>query len=198
MRMMPEEKKKSFHQKMLRRRITTMLRPSYTSVLADVKLLAKRSNDSSHTNEDCFDIRGNNESISPELRAEQLLLLALHPQSPNLPLPPVPDQSAPNQSSWAEPGWQLMIDDPDFGRSSSYSSILPVHTEGHLTQKFLSSCCSSGRQAASLIKPRHLRMLTAPLSFTSQASAPAETNPSGQKKTSQGMRFYFEMIFIFI
>ncbi|KAL7540059.1 hypothetical protein ACHAXR_010929 [Thalassiosira sp. AJA248-18] len=174
-----------FHQKMLRRRITTMLRPSHTTMTADVKDIAKRAKNSSSTNKDCFDICGDTESICPELRAEQLLLLALHPQSPNLPLPPVPDQSTPNQS-WAEPGWQLIIDDPDFGEKST-SSILPIDTEGHLTQQFLSSCCSSGRQAASLIKPRHLRMLMAPLSFTCQASAPAETNPSGKKKASQGM-----------
>jgi len=175
----PEEKKKSFHQKMLRRRITTMLRPNVKTMLGDFK-----QKNFSRTNKDCFDICDSDEGICPELRAEQLLLLALHPQSPNIPLPPVPNQSAPSQG-WAEPGWQLILDDPDFGKSSCSSSILPIDTEGHLSQNFLSSCCSSGRQAASLIKPRHLRMLSAPLSFICQASAPAEMNPSGTKKASQ-------------
>lgn len=180
---MPVELKKSFHQKMLRRRITTMLRPSYSSMLADIKLLARALKNSSQTTEDCFDVCANNESICPELRAEQLLLLALHPQSPKVPLPPIPDRS---QSSWAEPGWQLMIEDSNSDESKMFSSILPTSKlPTDLTQKFLSSCCSSGRQAASLIKPRHLRMLTVPLSFTCQASAPAEKNPSSQKKPSK-------------
>lgn len=178
-----DEKRKSFHQKMLRRRITTMLRPSYSTMLADVKEMAKQPSNT-RANDDCFDICDNNEGISPELRAEELLLLSLHPESANHPLPPVPDQSDPNLS-WAEPGWQIILDNPEHDKRRSSSSILPTDNEGHLTQLFLSSCCSSGRQAASLIKSRHLRMLTAPLSSACQASAPAETDPSGQKKASE-------------
>lgn len=183
---MPEETKKSYHQKMLRRRITTMLRPSTKTMLGELKQLANLSNTSLQSNKDCFDIvpDDNDSSLSPELRAEQLLLLSLHPASSRPPLPSVPDQASPERS-WAEPGWQLIIDDPDFGREPS--SILPVQTQGQLTQQLLSTCCSSGRQAASLIKPRHLRMLTDPLSAVCQGSAPAETNPSGQRKASQGM-----------
>ena len=169
-----------------------MLRPSYSSMLADIKLLARASKNESRTTKDCFDICANNESICPELRAEQLLLLALHPQSPQVPLPPIPDHS---QSSWAEPGWQLMIEESKADESSRFSSILTLTIDkGNLAQKFLSSCCSSGRQAASLIKPRHLRMLTIPLSFTCQASAPAETNPSSHKKPSRGMSIFFRWI----
>lgn len=183
---LPDEKRKSFHQKMLRRRITTILRPSHAAMVADVKHIAKRAK-ASPANDDCFDICGNGESaLSPELRTEQLLLLALHPQSANPPLPPIPDQSSQNHS-WAEPGWQLVLDDPDVNEGRRSSSILPVHTEGQLAQKFLSTCASSGRQAASLIKPRHLRMLEAPMSFACQASAPAETNPSGQHKAQKGV-----------
>lgn len=186
---MPEEMRMTFHQKMLRRRITTMLRPSIQTMLAEIKKAHASKN--SPMSKDCFDIVcGNDERLSPDLRTEQLLLLALHPPSPKDPLPPVPDHSSPNQR-WAEPGWQLIIDNPDFdfGKKSSSFSILPIRTEGHLCQKFLSICCSSGRQAAALIKPRHLRMLTDPLSFTSQASAPAETNPSAKKKASRGTYF---------
>ncbi|KAL7550500.1 hypothetical protein ACHAWF_013723 [Thalassiosira exigua] len=190
MSLMPEEKKKSFHQKMLRRRITTMLRPSHASMVAEVKRMA-RTKSSTSNDKDCFDIKGNDDEICPELRAEQLLLLALHPESPKDPLPPVPDQSLPGQS-WAEPGWQLIIEDPDFGNFKSASSILPIVNEGHLSQQFLSSCCSSGRQAASLIAPRHLRMLEAPMSSTCQASAPAESNPSGEKKPSPNASDVFD------
>lgn len=183
----PEEMKKSYHQKMVRRRITAMLRPSHAAMLADVKQTAKRIVSSSNVqSNDLFDVCGNGEAIGPELRAEQLLLLALHPPSPDDPLPPFPNQAAPSQS-WAEPGWQLILDNPDLRGERISSSILPIDTEGNMTQRFLSTCCSSGRQAASLIKPRHLRQLTAPLSFTCQASAPAEANPSSQMKISQGM-----------
>ncbi len=184
---MPEEMRKTFRQKMLRRRITTMLRPSIQTMLADIKK-AQVSKNSSRMGKDCFDIVcDRDKSLSPELRAEQLLLLALHPPSPKDPLPSFPDQSSPIQS-WAEPGWHLIIDNPDedFGNRISSFSILPIRTEGHLNQKFLATCCSSGQQAAALIKPRHLRMLTDPLSFTCQASAPAETNPSAKKKASRG------------
>ena len=187
---MPEEMRKTFQQKMLRRRITTMLRPSIQTMLADIKKEQVPKN-SSNISKDCFDVVcDRDERLSPLLRAEQLLLLALHPPSPKDPLPPVPDQSSPIQS-WAEPGWHLIIDNPDFnfGNRNTSFSILPIRTEGQLSQKFLSTCCSSGRQAAALIKPRHLRMLTDPLSFTCQASAPAETNPTAKKKASRGTRF---------
>lgn len=166
-----------------------MLRPSHATMLADVKEITKRSKTKTSMSNDCFDVCNDDDDdddgLSPELRAEQLLLLALHPQSPSNPLPPVPDQSS---SNWAEPGWQLVLESSDSDKKgTSFSSILPCQTfEGQLSQKFLSGCCSSGRQAASLIKPRHLRMLSAPLSFTGQASAPAETNPSGDVKSTQG------------
>jgi hypothetical protein len=190
----PEEMRKTFHQKMLRRRITTMLRPTTETMLADIKRAHSLKNPS-QISKGCFDIVcDNDESLSSELRIEQLLLLALHPPSPKDPLPPVPDQSSPNRS-WAEPGWQLIIDNPeDSEKKKPGCSFFPLQTEGHLSQKFLSICCSSGRQAAALIKPRHLRMLTDPLSFTCQASAPAETNPLAKKKTSKGV--YISMLLL--
>jgi hypothetical protein len=192
---MPEEMRKTFHQKMLRRRITTMLRPTTEAMLADIKIAHLLKN-KSQISKDCFDIVcDNDEILSSELRIEQLLLLALHPPSPKDPLPQVPDQSSPNRS-WAEPGWQLIINnsDYDFGKNNPAFSFLPLRTEGRLSQKFLSICCSSGRQAAALIKPRHLRMLTDPLSFTCQASAPAETDPLSKKKASKGTNIFMLLL----
>ena len=157
-------------QKMLRRRITTMLRPSVRMLLGAIN--AQLPTISSHS-KDCFDIVHNDDELSPELRAEQLLLLALHPPSTKDPLPSVPDQANPNRN-WAEPGWQIRLDNPSYDRETSIS-IMPVRTEGHLSQAMAATCSSCGRQAAALIKPRHLRMLTDPLSFECQASDPSNS-----------------------
>ena len=157
-------------QKMLRRRITTMLRPSVRMLLGAIN--AQLPTSSSHS-KDCFDIVHNDDELSPELRAEQLLLLALHPPSTKDPLPSAPDQANPNRN-WAEPGWQIRLDNPSYDRETSIS-IMPVRTEGHLSQAMAATCSSCGRQAAALIKPRHLRMLTDPLSFECQASDPSNS-----------------------
>ena len=171
-----------------------MLRPSYSSLLSDIKLLARASKNSSQITEDCFDVRPNNEGVSAELRAEQMLLLALHPESPKVPLPSIPDSS---QSGWAEPGWQLMLDGYESYDKNNFPSILPRDHIGSMSQKFLSDCCSSGRQAASLIKARHLKMLTLPMSSTCQASAPAETRPCTQDKPSQGLSSLSILILVY-
>jgi hypothetical protein len=178
----PEEKSNAIPQKMLRRRITTMLRPSVRMMLGAIT--AELPTSSSHS-KDCFDIVHNDDesSLSPELRAEQLLLLALHPLSTKDPLPSVPVQAQPNQS-WAEPGWKIRLDNPSFDRDTSYS-ILPVRSEGHLSQTMAATCSSCGRQAAALIKPRHLRMLTDPLAFECQTSVPS--NSGYETKLSQAV-----------
>ena len=165
---------------MLRRRFTTLLRPSVQTLLNDVKLQVSKN--PRHRRKDCFDIvHDDDENISPDLRAEQLLYLALHPpQSDEVPLPQAPIENMPNRR-WCEPGWNLMLD-ADCDNSDRSNSILPIGTEGKLAQENLASCCSS-RHAASLINPRHLRMISeCPFSFVSQASAPAESSPVGLKE----------------
>jgi hypothetical protein len=181
-----EENNKAFHQKMLRRRITTMLRPNVRMMLDDVRRLIQSSECLPPTMKDRFDVvTDNDESLCRALRLEQLLLLALHPTSPSPPLSPVPGPPTSDQS-WAEPGWQLIIDNPGLSTNRIPSPLLPIDDEGRLSQKFLSICCSSGRQAASLIKPRHLRLLSSPSSTSSQTSAHAETNTLLQNKSSEG------------
>lgn len=184
--LMMEEKNKTFQQKMIRRRITTMLRPNVRMMLEDIKRLAQSSTCLTRATKDCFDVVPDcDESLCRDLRLEQLLLLALHPISPNPPLPPVPGQPTFDQS-WAEPGWHLIIDNSYSDKKSFFSSLIPMNIEGHLSQKFLSTCCSSGRQAASLIKPRHLRLLSAPSSATSQINTEAETCSPGKIKSLRG------------
>lgn len=165
---------------MLRRRFTTLLRPSVQTLVNDIKLQVSKN--PRHRRKDCFDIvHDDDENISPDLRAEQLLYLALHPpQSDEVPLPQAPNENMPNRR-WCEPGWNLMLD-ADCDNSDRSNSILSIGTEGKLAQENLASCCSS-RHAASLINPRHLRMLSeCPFSFVSQASAPAESSPVGLKE----------------
>jgi hypothetical protein len=180
--------KKSSQQKMLRRRITTILRPNVGTMLEDVTQFAKISTrSSSFIMKDFFDVVPDNDAtLSQALRLEQLLMLALHPTSPSPPLQPVPCQRA--DPRWAEPGWRLITNNPDFdfGKSLSSFSLLPIDRDGHMSQTLLSTCCSSGRQAASLIKPRHLRLLTDPLSATCQASGQAKSNSSEQNIESIG------------
>lgn len=163
---------------MLRRRFTTLLRPNVQTLVNDVKLQVSKN--PRHRRKDCFDIvHDEDENISPDLRAEQLLYLALHPpQSDEVPLPQAPNE---NNRRWCEPGWNLMLD-ADCDNSDRSNSILSIGTEGKLAQENLASCCSS-RHAASLINPRHLRMISeCPFSFVSQASAPAESSPVGLKE----------------
>eukprot|EP00970_Alexandrium_tamarense_P005592 scaffold907_cov167-Alexandrium_tamarense.AAC.2 len=180
-----DDTKVSFAQKMQRRRINTILRPSHTSIIREVKKTISESRDHTNVQRHYFDNDTDDEFLDPTLRAEQLLLLSLHPESPMPPLPTIPASSSANQP-WAEPGWHVSVDFLPQVRNEF--SILPQDAEGHLARAANSICCSTGRQVASFIKPRHLRMLTsdAPMSFVSQASAPAETHPSADdRKVSQ-------------
>ena len=181
-----DDTKVSFAQKMQRRRINTILRPSHTSIIREVKKTISESRDHINVQRHYFDNDTDDEFLDPTLRAEQLLLLSLHPESPMPSLPTIPASSSANQP-WAEPGWHVSVDFLPQVRNEF--SILPQDAEGHLARAANSICCSTGRQVASFIKPRHLRMLTsdAPMSFVSQASAPAETHPSADdRKVSQG------------
>ena len=169
-----EDEKKSFAQKIVRRRIVTMLRPTQSSIVNEVKeMIGGSPSDLQHN----FDSPEDEDaSIDPKLCAEELLLLSLYPEAKEA-LAPVPNET---NTQWAEPGWQLNLSPPERGNPHS---ILSVDQEGHLPQHFLSVCCSSGRQTASLVLQRHLRVLEGPLSYVSEVSAPAETNPGQLRKT---------------
>eukprot|EP00957_Ditylum_brightwellii_P208567 15358061-Ditylum_brightwellii.AAC.1 len=136
------------------------------------------------------------DELAPALRAEQMLLLALHPESPSPRLPSVPPSSS--TDIWAEPGWHVVLD-ASREQNLTTPTILPSMSSGSLIRTFLSECTSApGRQAASLLKPRHLRMLTAPLSSISQSSAPAEPYPSGLPKSSDGKTYSLNPRLMFI
>lgn len=141
----------------------TMLRPSQSSIVKEVKDNVSGSSSDS--------------KIDPKLRAEELLLLSLYPEAEEA-LSFVPNEANLN---WAEPGWQINLSPP---KEKNPHSILPTDLEGQLPRHYLSVCCSSGRQTASLISRRHLRTLEGPLSFVSEASAPAEINP-GQNRVAE-------------
>jgi len=169
---MPDEKIIGIHQIMQQKRITTTLRPSVDTFLEDLKDISGKTR---KYNSDCFDIVNNNDdSLSPDLRAEQLLYLALHPASQ--------DNTKPTAEK-VEPGWQLMLDNPCNDYSSNPDSILPTDNEGAILHQLSSSAASTDRNVASFIKPHHMRMLgeEAPQA----ASALGESNPFGVKKTTQ-------------
>lgn len=116
-----------------------------------------------------------------QIQAERLLLLALHPTAPNPPRSTVPDET----KLWAEPGWHIHLDpiassetkisaddslfeEPPLSPFHSRDIFLPnistktIHGES-IFQNSLSECCSApGRQAASIIRPRHLSHLMIP------------------------------------
>lgn len=172
-----EDEKKSFAQKMVRRRIVTMLRPSQSSIVKEVKDNVSGWSSSSDKQKAVDVGMGDCDSrIDPKLRAEELLLLSLYPEAEEALL------FAPNEANlnWAEPGWQINLSPP---KERNPHSILPTDLEGQLPRHYLSVCCSSGRQTASLISRRHLRTLEGPLSFVSEASAPAELNPGQNRAT---------------
>lgn len=166
--------KKSLWQKMQRKRINTVLRPSHYSLVknlvAETKSISKTS--------DCFDMGAGDTSIDPAIRAEELLLLSLHPEAPS---------GSHLTNPTEEPGWRLCLDTPETAARNK-SSILPMDREGLVSQSFLSVCYSTGRQASSFLELHHLRTLCddAPLAFSSKASSLAESNPSCHEKATAG------------
>jgi len=169
-----EENLIGIHQIHAKKIITTTLRPSVDSLLEELKDISGKTRPNKSSS-DCFDIVNNNDdSLSPELRAEQLLYLALHPASQ--------DNTKPAAEK-VEPGWQLMLDNPCNDYSSNPDSILPTDDEGATLQQLSSSAASTDRNVASFIKPHHMRILgeEAPQA----ASALGESNPFGVKKTTQ-------------
>lgn len=167
--------KKSIWQKMQRKRINTVLRQSHQNLLQNILNETKSSFKTSRW----FDMGPDDDPIIDQsLRTEEMVLLALHPA-------PTPDSLSP---ALHEPGWHLCLDTPhDMKRMSS--SILPVDVEGLVSQSFLSVCCSTGRQVASLLHPRHLRALSIniPSTFSNKASSLAESNPTYNQRDTTGL-----------
>lgn len=156
--------KKSIWQKMQRKRVNTVLRPSHRFIKTK----------SSFKEFDCFDMGNGDSTVHPSVRAEELLLLALHPETPAL-----------STASEVEPGWHVCLDVPQYRNPHS---ILYIDRTGLVSQSFLSVCCSTGRQTASFLEPHHLRTLDddTSLSFATRASALAETKILCHKKATQG------------
>jgi len=163
--------KKSIWQKMQRRCLNTLLRPSYQSI---VQNLVNKSNLSSKDS-DCFDVGQSDTTVNSSLRMEELLLLALHPEAP-IGFSPAPE---------SEPGWHVYLEPP---QERDPNSILHVDKSSLVPQSLLSFCCSTGRQTASFLRPYHLRTLdtSQPLSFVTKASFLAETNLTNQDKATPG------------
>lgn len=148
-----------------------MLRPSYAYMVNEIRKIANRPIKGTGNVENFFDVGDFSVGLDPALRAEELLLLALYPESTFPQLPNIPATSSLSQN-WAEPGWHLSLSAP----AKSSSAILFLDSEGDSLRLSTAECSSTGRQASSLAKPRHLSTLTHPLSFMSKTSAPAETS----------------------
>ena len=172
---MSEEKMIGIHQIMQQKRISTTLRPSVDTLLEELKDISGKTR---KYNSDCFDIVNNNDdSLSPGLRAEQLLYLALHPASQ--------DNTKPTEKAKVEPGWQLILDNHCNDYSSNPNSILPTYNEGVILQQLSSSAASTERSVASFIKPHHMRILGEEAPQTACALGQSQSNLFSRKKTTQ-------------
>jgi hypothetical protein len=105
------------------------------------------------------------------IRAEELLLMSLHPYLDKQ-LPSYPPRSSPSKSyeqTWAEPGRYLDLTVPS--RSHTSSSILfgsePAHNvfDQHLSEM----CSSSGRQFAASVSSHHMRVLQDDVNFSNDS-----------------------------
>jgi len=179
---LPDALRNSLWQKMQRRRLTIVLRPTRTCVLEEAQDVVKEaiSKAVGGTPAEVPSAQSattkRKEQLKALLRSEKLLLLGMHPEAPT-PLPPSVPPSSPSEP-WAEPGWQVVLNVSHNADTCPHASLLPSISVGPIFQQFLSGCASApGRQVATLLKPRHLSMLTTPLSMISGASAPAETDP---------------------
>lgn len=163
--------------KMHRRRQQIVLRPTFSSMVANMrKEIATKLNSI-----DTSIRRGSKEALEDKLiKTEQSYLLASHPvEKMNEKLP-----SLPSDSGWAEPGWYLKLEvEKD---DSAGDTILPCHPVQPLVQHNLSELYSApGLQAASMINSTHLRSLETPLSAVATASSFSETDPGMAKSADR-------------
>lgn len=160
--------KRSLYFKMHRRRQQIVLRPSFTSTMADLRKHVA----SKYLERNNGRITSSGALESELEAAEQTYLLATHPIAP----PEGKLPSVPNPTAWAEPGWQLNLDVP---KTDETGRILPCASLPPLVQSNLSELYSApGCQAASMLKNTHLRSLEAPLSAIGITTSLSETNPS--------------------
>ena len=165
--------------KMHRRRQQIVLRPTFSSMVANMRKEIETKLKSIGT--------GHLSKEDKLITAEQTYLLASHPvkkMSENL-------SSLPSDSAWAEPGWYLKLDVEQ--NDGLGDRILPCHNVQPLVQHNLSELCSApGRQASSMINSTHLRSLETPLSAVATASSFSETDP-GMAKSAD--RKYWQLPF---
>ena len=179
----PDSLKRSMAMRIQRRRVQITLRPSRRSILSDVKMELEKKLAPDQTANAKSDPGTLQEQA---LRAEQVLLLSLHPAEVSPRLPQAPKTSS-SSERWAEPGWRLVLDVPRkkmasasmLGRPILPPSTVASHADS-LHDTLLSECLSApGRQTALMMQQSQLRLLCNPLSDLSRASAPAETHPAG-------------------
>lgn len=128
--------------------ITVVLRPTWSRMFHHFRQFVQQYSDQKVDGTNDFD----------PVRAEELLLLALHPASDDkrLPLQPIDhDESKP----WAEPGYQLILEVPNDEQRSH--TILPTRYEDIFFRQMHSECSSAkGRQASAFINRQHYQYLT--------------------------------------
>jgi len=120
-------------------------------------------------------------SIEDAIRAEQLLLLSLHPivEKKLSALPP----SDPNSNmEWAEPGWHLNLDVPCRRRHKlSHNSALQLAPHSyHFNCLYSEFSSSQGHQTASILDTHHLKVLA------NEGNLPKSDNPLVYK-SNKGM-----------
>ena len=160
-----DSRKKLLWDKREQWRVTIILRPSRSSILNEIK---KTIVNISESNPRKSEISLEEENI----RAEKMLLLSLHPQSPINLSPSVPPSTISTSKIWAEPGWQLVLNPEGH---TQRSSILQSNCGGQLLRRLSAEYSSApGHQAASFVRPSHLRNLMNPLSKRLQANGKDE------------------------
>jgi len=153
------------------RKHVILLRPSPQSMMEElekivnIKVNAKKEKEKDENlkvkreNKEHLGDFNDEDHLSLMIRAEQLMLLALHPAAPNPPLPAVPSQEG-ELKSWAEPGWHITLDVPCEHRKS----ILPLRSMSMPFQIAISECSSApGRQSAALLKPKDMSHFMVPV-----------------------------------
>jgi len=160
--------KTSIGQRLLRRCFSIVLRPPLDMIVGDMQgtlAVDERFKDRAVGTAAC--------GLSPALRAEQILLLSLHPESPSPPLPPVPSSSI---QPWAEPGWHVYLNTSRSRDDAGRPTILPCtpRIDEVFLRAYSEYCSAPTHQITMLLKKQHLRLLSVPISKMGQASAPAE------------------------
>jgi len=201
----PAPLRRSLWYKMHRRRQQIVLRPTFSSMLTNMR----KEIESKITSIDTGIRRGSKEAIGDKMiKAEQTYLLATHPvekMNENL-------GSLPSSPAWAEPGmfsflfaviltimnvllthsfecfipsgWHLKLDMHE--EEGPNDRILPCPPRQPLVQYNLSELYSApGRQAASMINSTHLRSLETPLSAVATATSLSETDPAMAKSSDR-------------